>query len=135
MGKILCLDFDGVCHMFTSPWVRADVIPDDAVPGLFEFLERAEPHFSIQVYSARSHATGGIKAMKSWFKKQHDKWLEDHGYDRKEHPAPSISYPKTKPGATVVLDDRAIEFRGRFPEIDTLLKFKPWNAKKKTRKE
>lgn len=39
---ILCLDFDGVCHSYTSGWKGAAVIPDPAVPGLVG--RRFEPH-------------------------------------------------------------------------------------------
>ncbi len=72
---ILCLDFDGVCHAYTSGWLGADVIPDEAVPGLFEFLEKAARTFNIQVFSSRSNQPGGIEAMQTWFKLQHRKWL------------------------------------------------------------
>lgn len=34
---ILNFDFDGVCHSYTSGWQSADTIPDDPVPGLFDF--------------------------------------------------------------------------------------------------
>lgn len=71
---ILCLDFDGVCHSYTSGWKGAAVIPDDAVPGLFEFLEQAAPIFDIQVFSSRSNQAGGIDAMKEWFIVQWCKW-------------------------------------------------------------
>jgi hypothetical protein len=30
---ILCLDFDGVLHSYTSGWKGAAVIPDPPVPG------------------------------------------------------------------------------------------------------
>ena len=60
---ILCLDFDGVCHSYTSGWKGADVIPDEYVPGLFVFLFQAQKHFNIQVFSSRSHQPGGREAM------------------------------------------------------------------------
>ena len=64
---ILCLDFDGVCHSYTSSWQGIDVIPDPAVPGLFEFLEAAKEVFDIQVFSSRSEDEKGIVAMQLWF--------------------------------------------------------------------
>lgn len=120
---ILCLDFDGVCHAYTSGWLGADVIPDEAVPGLFEFLEKAARTFNIQVFSSRSNQPGGIEAMQTWFKLQHRKWLGERYTG--EEPLP-ISFPTEKPSAIVTLDDRAITFKGEWPEVEFLRKFKPW---------
>jgi len=39
---ILCLDFDGVIHSYSSGWKGADVIPDPPVPGAFDFIRRAK---------------------------------------------------------------------------------------------
>lgn len=77
--QILCLDFDGVCHSYASGWKGADIIPDDPVPGLFEFLEQASPVFDIQVFSSRSNQPGGIIDMQSWFYEQRKKWLAAGG--------------------------------------------------------
>lgn len=121
---ILCLDFDGVCHAYTSGWQGADVIPDGVVPGLFEFLEDAARHFNIQVFSSRSNQPGGIEAMRTWFEQQHRVWLGDKFTGNETLP---ISYPTEKPSAFVTLDDRAITFTGQWPEMEFLRKFKPWN--------
>lgn len=64
---ILCLDFDGVCHQYTSGWQGADVIPDPPVPGLWKFLTEASLYFDIAVFSSRSHQEGGIAAMRKFF--------------------------------------------------------------------
>ena len=123
---ILCLDFDGVCNSYTSGWQGADVISDDAVPGLFEFLEQAAPYFDIQVFSSRSHQPGGIQAMQNWFDEQYMKWSGiDDGRGVAEFV--SISFPTVKPSATVSIDDRAINFNGQWPDMDFLRNFKPWN--------
>lgn len=122
---ILCLDFDGVCHSYVSGWKGADVIPDDAVPGLFEFLELAAPHFDIQVFSSRSNLPGGIEAMQFWFYEQRKKWRENGGGDGFKEVV-SISFPTEKPPAFIGLDDRVITFNGQFPAIDFLRNFQPW---------
>ena len=93
---ILCLDFDGVCNSYTSGWQGADVIPDNAVPGLFEFLERAESVFEIQVYSSRSNHPGGTQAMQAWFEAQFNKWQAANGSRRS---MPAISFAIQKPAA------------------------------------
>lgn len=124
-GKpILCLDFDGVCHVYSSGWQGANSIPDDAVPGLFEFIERASQHFEIQIFSARSNLPGGIQAMREWFEQQHARWLSENGLANRILP---ISFPLQKPPAEVSLDDRAITFTGQWPDLDFLLNFKPWH--------
>jgi hypothetical protein len=120
---ILCLDFDGVCHAYTSGWKGAELIPDDAVPGLFAFLEQAAHHFDIQVFSSRSNHPGGIEAMQEWFKQQYGKWLSGGGQGGE---LPPISFPVQKPAAFVTLDDRAITFTGQWPDVDFLRNFQPW---------
>ena len=122
---ILCLDFDGVCHSYTSGWKGADVIPDDAVPGLFEFLEQAAPVFDIQVFSSRSLQHGGIEAMQVWFYEQRKKWRENGGGQRFTEIV-QISFPKEKPAAHISIDDRAITFDGVWPDVEFLKNFKPW---------
>lgn len=71
---ILCLDFDGVCHLYTSGWKGAAIIPDGRVPGLFEFLIEASELFEIDIFSSRSNQEGGIDAMKEWFVNQYCEW-------------------------------------------------------------
>jgi hypothetical protein len=127
LGKlILCLDFDGVCHSYTSGWKGAANIPDDAVPGLFEFLEQAAPAFDIQVFSSRSNQEGGIEAMQFWFVEQRKKWRASGGQGSE---VLTISFPKEKPAAFVGLDDRVLTFNGTWPDVETLKNFKPWNKR------
>ena len=117
LPKILCLDFDGVCHSYTSGWKGADVIPDDPVPGLFEFIREADKHFEIAIFSSRSTQAGGIEAMYGWFEKH----------------CPGItgclSFPTEKPPAFVGIDDRVITFEGKWPSIDFLRNFQTWNKR------
>ena len=63
---ILCLDFDGVLHSYTSGWQGASVVADEPVPGAASFLRDAVEHFSVRIYSSRSGQVGGIGAMKDW---------------------------------------------------------------------
>jgi hypothetical protein len=135
MKPILCIDFDGVLHSYTTPWERADVIPDPPVPGAMKFLAEAVNHFDVQVFSSRSHQEGGIEAMKAWLWEN----IRDH-YDvvfagdpkdlnRAIALRDSISFPMVKPAAMITLDDRAMTFMGTWPIIGTLLAFKPWNRR------
>lgn len=123
---ILCLDFDGVCHSYTSGWKGADVIPDQHVPGLFEFLEEACKVFDIQVFSSRSCQPGGRDAMAAWLVAERKRWRESGGQGSE---VLTISFPEEKPPALVTLDDRAVTFVGTWPSVDELAAFKPWNKR------
>lgn len=73
--KILCLDFDGVLHSYSSGWQGPRNIPDPPVPGALEFLiklARSE-HFCPAIFSSRSRYFLARRAMK--------KWLYRHLYD------------------------------------------------------
>ena len=124
---ILCLDFDGVCHSYTSGWKGADVIPDEYVPGLFEFLERAAEYFDVQVFSSRTHQPGGREAMLVWFVEQRRLWRSRNGQSGDE--PLTISFPDEKPAAFVSLDDRCLLFTGTWPDPGELRGFQPWNKK------
>jgi hypothetical protein len=56
-------------HSYTSKWVSATVIPDDPVPGAFDFIQEPQEYFEVHIFSSRSHELGGPQAMKAWFYK------------------------------------------------------------------
>jgi hypothetical protein len=122
---ILCLDFDGVIHSYTSGWKGADVIPDPPVPGAFQFIGAALQVFDVAVYSSRSGRPGGIEAMQDWMVR----------HAPASHAAvvrPGVlEWPAEKPAATVTIDDRALTFDGTWPPVASLLAFKPWNKRGK----
>ncbi len=122
--QTICLDFDGVVHMYTSGWKGADVIPDPPVPGAFEFINDClDLDYRIAIFSARSHQEGGIPAMVQWFEK----------HANKEFIIPisltQLFFPKEKPPATLYIDDRGFHFEGQFPTMEFIKNFKPWNKK------
>lgn len=125
---ILVLDFDGVIHSYTSGWQGADVISDPPVEGAMEFLFHAVDHFRVAIFSSRSNQRGGIRAMKKWL----DRNLREYWG---AHPVVAddifcaIEWPKEKPAAMVTIDDRAITFTGTWPDVKSLLDFKPWNKR------
>jgi hypothetical protein len=123
MGKpVLCLDFDGVCHRYTSGWKGADVIPDDYVDGLFEFLEMVQNDFDVQILSSRSHQPGGREAMVAWFVAQRRLWESREGRTI----VLDLSFPTEKPPAVITIDDRGWLFEGVWPTLEQLKTFKPW---------
>ena len=124
---ILCLDFDGVCHSYTSGWQGETILPDPPVEGLFEFLKEATLEFEIHVFSTRSNTAAGRKAMQEWFAANFQKWLAEN--EESSDSSLKLLFPFSKPHASVFLDDRALTFTGVWPELDSLLSFKPWNKK------
>lgn len=125
---VLCLDFDGVCHSYKSGWKGADVIPDEYVEGLFEFLEAVKDDFDVQIYSSRSHQQGGQEAMLVWFMEQRKLWRSRGGRPPEDTPL-SLGFPDHKPSAFIGLDDRVLTFEGTWPSVETLKSFKPWNKR------
>lgn len=123
---ILCLDFDGVIHSYTSGWKGADVIPDPPVPGAMAFIDHALEHFSVHVFSSRSHQHNGILAMKFWLELNMRSCIED---GRVDEIMKLIQWPTVKPPALVSIDDRAIQFDGTWPSMDAIRNFKPWNKR------
>lgn len=130
-APILCLDFDGVLHSYTSGWKGADVIPDAPVPGAVDFLMESVQRFEVHIFSSRSHQPGGIKAMREAIQQ----WIVDAGWPMQIAVAMAQGYgvdsvlhfPTEKPPALVTIDDRAVCFTGMWPSMESLLSFKPWN--------
>lgn len=151
---ILCLDFDGVLHSYSSGWKGATVIPDPPVPGALEFVVGALERFQVAILSSRSHQWFGRYAMKRWLRKHligaagndfsdtpewwrtrisatafADPWWDEVRYAA-DRVIGEIQWPLHKPPAMVTIDDRAITFTGAWPELAALRSFKPWNARK-----
>ena len=126
--KLLCLDFDGVLHSYSSGWQSADRIPDPPVEGALAFLVRASERFALAIFSSRSHQDGGIEAMQSWLR---DHLLDDLGWTRgaASRFVDGIAWPIHKPPAHLSIDDRALSFNGDWSryDLDELETFRPWN--------
>jgi hypothetical protein len=122
---ILCIDFDGVVHSYTSGWHGATIIPDPPVPGALEWLQGAQELFDVCIYSSRSKHPGGIEAMQEWFE-FHSALL---GYAKVAF-MEKLTFSAEKPAAFLTIDDRAICFQG-WDKLDArdLLNFKPWNKR------
>lgn len=149
---ILCLDFDGVLHSYSSGWKGASVIPDPPVEGALEFVFNALKKFDVHILSSRSHQWGGRRAMKRWFKHHLvtlgvagdpiPEWWRNYLYENSmmepwnetvnecaDQIIKRIKWPIFKPAATVSIDDRALTFTGTWPTIQELTSFKPWNKR------
>lgn len=132
----LCLDFDGVIHSYASGWVQPDFIPDAPVPGAFQFLLDALDSFEVVIFSSRSHQSGGIRAMQIWLEYWAKRELAND--EASKYAANTVinriawnkdAWPTTKPAAFVSIDDRAVQFTGKWPPLGELRAFKPWNKR------
>ena len=150
---ILCLDFDGVIHSYTSGWKGARIILDPPVPGALDFILAAQAQFTVAILSSRSHQWGGRRAMKRWMRNHvalrmiletdgdpffdiamdaAAKTMEPYATIVEEQVTKfvrSIQWPIFKPPAMITIDDRALNFTGEWPTIDALGSFKPWYHK------
>jgi hypothetical protein len=120
----LCLDFDGVIHSYKSGWKGPRVIPDPPVPGAINFLIEATKYFRVSIFSSRSRYLFGRRAMRQWlmWHVRNSSMLPD---ERKR--LQQIKWPTFKPGAFVSIDDRCLTFTGKWPSMQDLRTFRPWN--------
>lgn len=128
MRKIICIDFDGCLHSYTSqaPWDPTKIL-DPPVPGMIPWLGQllADPRFEPVIYSSRSQQEGGIEAMRAWLLKN----------GLSEEMMTELKFPTQKPPAWLTIDDRAIQFVGRPIPLEEMFAFVPWNRPKRAEKE
>lgn len=114
----VCLDFDGVVHSYVSGWDGIDIIQDPPTPNSFESIKSyLDMGWNVYVFSVRSRLEEGRKAMREWFIR--------HGMDNET--LEKLQFPTSKPRAVLYIDDRAYQFKGEFPTVSYIEKFKPWN--------
>jgi hypothetical protein len=115
--KIIVMDFDGVIHSYKSGWQGIDVINDEPVPGVKEFIKKLRKYYQVHVLSSRTASLLGKDAV--------IRWLDNYGIEVDK-------VASVKPPAYLSIDDRAICFNGSFDglkeQIDT---FEPWTKKRK----
>jgi hypothetical protein len=115
----ICIDFDGVIHSYTSPWLTATEIPDPPVPGAFEAIARyINAGFLVHIHSCRCSTRPAIRAIRAWFLRNGGEVLLRH-----------LKFAERKPKALLYIDDRGFRFEGAFPTPEEILAFKPWNKR------
>lgn len=151
---IICIDFDGVIHRYTSGWQGVGVIKDAPVSGAMRWIAENAYREDVQIAisSSRSKNLFGRWAMKRWLRihlgifyaghlrgegpnlpgeEMMVPWTGldaiDQGHEWARHTIRKIKWPWFKPAAFVSIDDRAITFNGTFPPVDKILTFRPWN--------
>ena len=125
MTRTLAVDFDGVIHPNTSTDgtnFAFERIPDPPHPGAGEFLRRALERFdAVVIFTTRASDPKGLDAIKAWF--------HTHGLG---FVVERCAITHTKPAAQVYLDDRAWRFDGTWPHVDQLVRFRPWNRRRRS---
>jgi hypothetical protein len=127
--KTISLDFDGVCHQYTTRYLKPGIISDSPVDGLFEFLDKIIGRFDIVIFSSRNYYCEGIYAMSEWFEMHYYKWIENGGkpINLKNGFWAGLRFPSKKPDAMIFIDDHNLSFNGIWPTVNELSSFKPWN--------
>lgn len=154
MKKTICFDFDGVIHEYKTPWSGPRTISDGPVLGALQRLAEliTSGKYDVCIYSSRSNAIGGRRAMRRWLIRQlrdlakdctltpewwrllifansfADPW-EDEVKWAAERLVSKIGFPRRKPAAHLTIDDRAMCFTGTFPTDEEIAQFKPWNRR------
>lgn len=128
--KMVCVDFDGVLHSYSSGWQGADLIPDKPVPGAMGWLKKLvqETPYDVGIFSARATQDRGAEAIKDWLYKELLKvcFSDDEAIEI----ADSIKILHHKPPeGFIFIDDRAFHFQGKFPSLGYLETFTPWGKK------
>lgn len=112
----VAVDFDGVLHSYTSPWVDASVIPDPPVAGAADWLNAIREDFEVVIFTTRGNCDEGREAVR-WY-------LGEAGV----RDAASLVVTHEKIPALVYIDDRALRFDGKnFPTAREVHQLKPWN--------
>jgi hypothetical protein len=124
----ICIDFDGVIHSYEKGW-QDGTIYGEVTPGFFEWVEDARKHFKLVIYSSRSKDDAGVTAMALWLHEKRNAWIKAGGERHPTEPL-EIEFAHEKPAAWLTIDDRCIQFEGRWDWLrsEVLLRFKPWNA-------
>jgi hypothetical protein len=117
----VAVDFDGVLHSYTSPWVSEDVIPDPPVPGAIEWLQEMLKEFDVFIHSTRCATNPGRSACLNW--------LDENGLQEALKLAfdGRLRFTNSKEPCVIYIDDRGYRFTGNnFPSADEIRKALPW---------
>jgi hypothetical protein len=123
----VCVDFDGVIHAYTSPWVAPHVIPDPPVAGALQWiLDRMHDDFTVVIHTTRARTWRGRRAIRAWLRKHGGEgmYYEVMGFAGLE----DVKITHRKVPALVYIDDRAWRFDGtNWPSKEEIHRARPWN--------
>ena len=120
----VAVDFDGVIHSYSTPWVAAHIINDPPVPGAIEWLNEIGKKFKVVIFTTRGATEAGREAVRNY--------LEGYGLETNGKP---IHVTHEKVAALIYVDDRGYRFDGtNFPTAEQIHKMLPWNKREMGRK-
>lgn len=56
-------------------------------------------------------------------------WFRAQKFERDGFVVNDVRFPVEKPPAVVFIDDRCLLFTGKFPSMEELVNFRPWNKR------
>lgn len=122
----ITLDFDGVVHLYTSPWAGPDVVTDGVVPGAIEAIKAyQDAGYFVSIYSTRSHSYGGIAAMRQAMYG----WIIDHfagDTTTANRVYTELEWPTELLPSALYVNDNGFRFEGEFPTLEYLKDVKSW---------
>lgn len=121
----VAVDFDGVIHSYTSPWVAAHIAPDLPVPGAIEWLYSTLQNFEVTIFTTRGKSWRGRRAVRQYLRRYGGHlFYESPGMRGLE----DVKVSAKKDAALIYLDDRAVRFDGvNFPTAQQIHQLRPWN--------
>lgn len=121
--KVIAVDWEGV--IYTTQDTRSGIQPpvNPPNPGALEWLGYIvrDGRFTVTICSELNQRPDGIYKMKQW--------LIEHGFSRQELAA--VHWPIQQSPAWLTLSARVKLFEGRFPSLDEIDNFKPWNQQRR----
>lgn len=99
--EVICVDFDGVVHNYTSGFTRDEDINDGIVEGAKDAIERLRRKYKVFIFSTRARSVAGKNAMISFLAKE---GVEVDGITAVKIPAKWY------------IDDRGLKFEGDWAE-------------------
>ena len=111
----VAVDFDGVLHSYTSPWIDAETIPDPPVSGAIEWLRDVAQKFNVVIFTTRGKTPEGQRAVRHW--------LHENGWETGMNAVVTAE----KVPALIYIDDRGWRFEGTFPTAAEIHAARPWN--------
>lgn len=123
-GKVICIDFDGVLHDYTS-WNNGEL------NGPVQYASEASKCLADDGYLIIIHTTRGAEEVEGFLESHCIFWhLVNENPFSSQMPDPPRNLGK--PRADIYIDDRAIRFDGRWSNtLDEINRFSPWWKRRK----